>query len=401
MKSVAGKYLRSFAGVFAVILIFNWGCKKAYNPKIVSSTNNYLVVEAVINTGTDSSIIKLSRTVPVSSATSSIPETGATVTIISDANITYPVVEKGNGVYMGAPINAASPAKYMLKITTRNGSSYQSDLVQAINSPPIDSIYYRIEGIGVNLYNDTHGPANNSRYYRWDFNETYMITAFYQSYGMVVHDPKDTILDRPYSQQIYQCWVTDTSTSIIINSSAKLADNVISHNLLTSIASTSEKLERRYSILVSQYALTPEAYHYYQQLKKNTESLGTVFDPQPSELPGNMHCTGNPQEIVIGYITAGTPTKSRIYIDSRNHPYWVPNTPYGNCAIDSVLYKTSSGFQVNSDIYTGLEDPILPIPDPSNRYGPPIGWTAAAPICVDCTLRGTNKQPSWWDTGYN
>lgn len=46
-------------------LLFD-SCRKPYDPPSVSATNSYLVVEGVINAGTDSTFIKLSRTVKIS-----------------------------------------------------------------------------------------------------------------------------------------------------------------------------------------------------------------------------------------------------------------------------------------------------------------------------------------------
>ena len=57
-----------------------------------------------------------------------------------------------------------------------------------------------------------------------------------------------------------------------------------------------------YSINVKQYALSHEAYLFFEKIKKNTEQLGSIFDPQPSELQGNIHCITNPAETVVGYV---------------------------------------------------------------------------------------------------
>jgi hypothetical protein len=402
MKSITGKFFKLFVFFFAAIPIVNCGCKKAYNPKMVASANNYLVVEGVINTGTDSSVIKLSRTVPVSSKTSKMPELGASITIISDANISYPVVEKGNGVYMGAIINSHSTAKYSLKIFTKDGKSYQSDFVPAKNSPPIDSVYYKALPNALNIYADTHDVTGNSRYYRWDFADTYVFNSAFYSSGYHAKVPSDTVLDRPVSDQIYQCWRSDTSSNILINSSAKLTNDVISGNLVISIPSNSEKLGHRYSILVNQYILTSGAYYYYQQLKKNTEQIGSIFDPQPSELPGNIHCISDPSEVVIGYITAGAPSAIRIYINSQDLRGYFAESPYSGCLLDTALYKQPlfGGGTINTvaeKIYSGLDIPVSPIAPPG---GAVIGWSCSSPTCVDCTLRGTNKPPSWWISSF-
>ena len=390
--------------VLIAVTITGWlGCKKAYNPKIVSSAGNYLVVEGVINTGSDSSIIRLSRTVPLSSNLPAQPEKGAVISIVTDGGINYPVIEQGNGIYKGAVINSVALVKYSLKIVTSNGETYQSDFVTAKNSPPIDSVYYKVTGSGINLYADTHDPTNNSRYYRWDFTDTYLFHSAFDSYGYFTNKPKDTVVGRFPAQQIYQCWRNDTSSNIIVNSTAKLTNDVVSGNLISSITSSSEKISVRYSIMVTQYVLTTDAFNYYQQLKNNTQSLGTIFDPQPSELPGNIHSISNPSEVVIGYITAGLPSKRRIFIDNHFLPNWQSDSPYTGCLLDTDLYKFTlkNGLVINQvaiNIFPGYHVPVLPIAVPD---GPILGWSSSSPACVDCTLRGSNKKPDYWiDASY-
>jgi len=398
MNKEAGKYGKFLAGALLMALAFGYGCKKAYTPKIISSGGNYLVVEGVINTGPDASIIRLSRTVPLSSNLSAKPETGAIINIISDGGLNYPVIEQGNGTYIGAIINSNAAVKYSIKIVTSNGEVYQSDFVSSKNSPPIDSVYYRVKSDGINIYSDTHDATNSSRYYRWEFTDTYLFHSAYNSYGYYSKYPVDTVLARPQEQQIYACFRSDTSTSIILNSTAKLVNDVVAANLISTIPSTSEKIANRYTIQVKQYVLTPDAFNYYQQLKNNTESLGTIFDPQPSELPGNIHCQTNPAEVVIGYITAGTPSKTRIFIDNHNLPNWRADNYYGGCTLDSDYYVAhlsggGTANQVAAYIFTGYHIPVLPIAVPR---GPILGWSASLPSCVDCTLRGTNIRPGYW-----
>jgi hypothetical protein len=177
-----------------------------------------------------------------------------------------------------------------------------------------------------------------------------------------------------------------------------LTKDVILQNPVAFIPSTAEGLENRYSVLVKQYALTADAYNYYTQLKKNTEQLGGVFDPQPSQLTGNFHCITNPGEPVLGYITAGAVAQTRIYIDNRNLPAWLAVTPYTQCIMDTDLYARASGNsffnEVKERIYAGYDIPIFTIQPPMAAH--PDGYTGGTPACVDCTLRGTNKKPDFW-----
>jgi hypothetical protein len=384
------------------LIIMAFGCKKPYLPKIIAVSSNYLVVEGVINTGSDSTSIRLSRTVPLSSTTQTKPELGAAVAILTDAGGSYPLLARGNGYYTGAGLNSGTPAKYGLKIITSDGKMYLSDLVPSQYSPPIDSVYYHIQNDGVQIYADTHDPASRSTYYRWDYQETYKFHPAFQS--LLYFLPPRYIEARDTTNQVYSCWLTDTGSNIVLNSSAKLTKDIITNNLLTEIPSTSEKIEDRYSILVKQYGLTPDAFNYYQLLKKNTEQVGSIFDVQPSELPGNIHCVNNPKEPVIGYITAGNVSQTRIFIDNRSLPAWSAITPYKGCMMDTLLFRRPIGASFVDDvkiyIWSGLQIPISEITSGgSATVAGSItidGYTGSLPSCVDCTLRGTSIQPGFW-----
>jgi len=387
-----------------------WGCKQVYNPKPVAAAGNYLVVEGAINTGTDSTVIRLSRTVPLSYKAGTTPEPGAVVAIISDGGASYPCVEAGKGYYKAPGLNVSS-GNFGLKINTSDGKIYQSDFVPTKNSPPIDSVYYKaksntvdiygkVQGAGLEIYADAHDPANNTRYYRWDYVATYEFHSAFNSMLILQTVPVDSVVQRPLTDQIYTCWRNDTSSTILVSTSAKLAKDVITANPIAFIASTAEEIKSRYSILVKQYAITAGAYNYYTQLKKNTEELGGVFDPQPSQLTGNIHCVSNPAEPVLGYITAGASTQTRIFIDNRELPAWQSITPYDNCILDTDLYdrKLPGGATINEvkdEIYAGYNTPIVEYrPDP--RAKKPLGYTGSSPFCVDCTFRGTTKRPDFW-----
>ncbi|MGZ4000814.1 MAG: DUF4249 domain-containing protein, partial [Mucilaginibacter sp.] len=236
-----------------LILVTALSCKQAYNPRPISQATNYLVVEGAINTGTDSTIIRLSRTVPISSSARTTPELGAVVTIVSDGGASYPCIEAGNGYYKAAGLNVTT-GRFGLKISTSGGKVYQSDLVPVKNSPPIDSVYYKIQNssvdvygekqsAGLEIYADTHDPANNTRYYRWDYVGTFEFHSAFNSMLYLQTIPVDSVMQRPLSNQIYACWRNDTSSTILIGSSAKLTKDVITQNPIAFISSTAEELE--------------------------------------------------------------------------------------------------------------------------------------------------------------
>jgi hypothetical protein len=366
---------------YLLIIVLFVSCRKAYNPPAIVNNANYLVVEGTINTGSDSTIITLSRTVNIASKSTVNPELNAHVTVEGDQNNSYPLVQTAVGKYASPGLNLDNTHKYRLRINAANGKTYLSDFLEAKTSPPIDSVGFNIASNGVNIYLNTHDPSNNTRYYLWEYTETWMFNTNLDSY--FIYSNNEVRL-RSANEQIYYCFAGDTTTTLVLNTSIRLKQDVIYQTPITFVASTSEKLEDRYSIIVKQHALTEEAYNYYQLLKKNTQQLGSIFDAVPSELPGNIHEINN-AEPVIGYITCGTVSQKRIFIDSRKLPAWTAVTFYTafGCKNDII--------EVSPNDYAYDYGGTNPIYIPTGR---PVDGAPA--ICVDCTLRGTKTPPPFW-----
>jgi len=168
------------------------------------------------------------------------------------------------------------------------------------------------------------------------------------------------------------------------------------------IPSTSEKIEDRYSVLFHQYALTADAYNFWVSLRTNTEQLGSIFDAQPSQITGNIHCVTHPLELVIGYLSACKVSSKRIFINYSQLPLWVPNYPY-NCNLDSEYYSNPhgdpSGHNDVAAYLIPLSSSLIPTtafqPYPDPRV-PPKGYMASTLECVDCTIRGSKTPPTFW-----
>jgi len=369
-----------------ILIITILGCKKPYNPPVIAEPGSYLVVEGTINTGSDSTIFKLSRTVSISTGNAINPETGAIVTVESNANKSYPLTEITKGYYATVGLNLDNTLQYRLRIQTLGKDQYLSDFVPVEVSPPIDSIGYTIASNGVNLYVNTHDPTNNIKYYRWDYVETWQFNSEYDSQWI---SNGKAIVPRTSSQYVYSCFGNDVSSNIVLGSSAKLTQDIIYQNPLTQVASTSEKLETKYSILVRQYALTGDAYNFWLNVKTNTEDLGSIFDAQPSSAPTNLHDVTNPSTPVIGYISACFVQSKRIFISKAQLPLsWIVVYPY-NCDVDS----NSFGPQVDINLIP-LPNSDIPISYFSTKTK--SGYTSSSIECVDCTIRGTLTQPNFW-----
>jgi hypothetical protein len=385
--------MKNWGKVLCIVLIAT-GCKKAFTPPEVSSVNNrYLVIEGAVNSGNDSTFIKISRTQKIDSVSSVNPEVNANVSVESDANSNYKLTEIAAGKYATGPLSLDGTHKYRLRIKTTDNKEYVSDFVAVKNAPPIDSVGFIAQGTGVQIYVNTHDPANATHYYRWEYNEDWQFHSTY------ISAYKSNLAQRKVSEQVYNCFGKDASGTVVIASSAKLAQDVIYQAPVTTIPSTSEKIERKYSILVKQYALTSDAYSFWENLQKNTEKIGSIFDALPSENQSNFHCITNPNELVVGYLSVGSTTSKRIFITTDQLlKSYSPIYP-SECKIDTAYYSPLHFGWISSSALTPDNSPYMPIlalfPFP-NVLGVPYGYSYSTKICVDCTIRGTTTQPAFW-----
>jgi Domain of unknown function (DUF4249) len=376
--------------ILLFVVALTVGCKKPYNPKVISLSNSYLVVEGTINTN-DVTTIKLSKTVKLSSSVTTSPVTDAVVTVENDNGGNYILNESTGGIYTLTGTILDDTRKFRLRIKTADNKEYLSDYEQAKGAPPIDSIGYKIAGKSLQLYANTHDPNNNTRYYRFDYAETW---EFHSKYDSNYITNGTAIVLRTPDQKVYYCFGNNISSTIVLGSTAKLTQNVLYQLPITAIDATSEKLEIKYSILLHEYALSADAYKFWGNLKKNTEQLGSIFDAEPSQINGNIHNTKDVNEPVIGYISVGAVQSKRIFISSEQLPQSFTTIYPFDCDLQSEYFfdPISHQDEVARLLIPGV---YIPVDFISGGAGI-IGYTASSRDCVDCTTRGSKQQPAFW-----
>jgi hypothetical protein len=368
------------------------GCREPYEPPATKSVNNFLVVDGFINGGNDSTFITLTRTRSLEDTVPQIPELHAHVSVEGEISGINPLQDLGNGLYSIDHLNISITEKCRLKITTSDGKEYISDYVPFKQTPPIDSVVWKQDNNpGVTIYINTHDPQNNTIYYRWTYNETWKYRSFSDAELDWVNGT--LIIRDPIAGHVYYCYSSNNSTNITIGTSQKLGQDIISESPIISIENGSEKISEYYSILISQYALTEDAFNYWTNLKKNTEQLGTLFDAQPSQINGNIRCVTTPSEPVLGYVSASTKESKRIFIDNFNLVDW-HYAPYFNNYNCSKAYKIVPTDDSMNYWFSG------PGPYPYTlikRPIPPIGYIVLPTLCADCRFHGgTVVKPPFW-----
>jgi Domain of unknown function (DUF4249) len=375
----------------SIFILLLAGCRQTYDPKVEAKNIRLLVVEGFLNSGQGPTNIRLSRTADLKD-TMIKPELGAQVSVEGDNGSSFTLTGITSGDYTIAQLNLNNSVKYRLHIKTTDGKEYVSDYSSVKFAPPIDSITWQRENGGLTLYINAHDAQNATKYYQWKYEETWEFhSAFYNSLKYLVDPVSNSIIGLEYKNidhsadtTIYKCWNTINSSSIILGSTEKLTSDVI-YLPVQFIEPHSEKLSVLYSLNLRQYAISQKEYLFLQKMKKNTEQLGSLFDAQPSELSGNIHCLTDPSEIVIGYLEITEEQIKRIFIDNSQVPDW---------NYDPGCYTIEIDNQPDSIAKYGYNV----VPTVPAKVGPfsIISFYASPLKCVDCTLRGVHQKPYFW-----
>ncbi|HXS58827.1 MAG TPA: DUF4249 domain-containing protein [Hanamia sp.] len=378
--------IRNYRGkwIWLLPLVVLSNCKTPYDPQIKTSKDHYLVVEGFINPDGVTNI-KLSRTRNITwgDTAAYINEANAKVIIEDDRNSVYSLFDMGGGNYSGNYYLDAN-AKYRLHIFTDDNREYLSDFVPCKISPPIQQVGWKFNNNGdVQIFVNTEDPTNNTRFYRWDYTETWEFHSEYIS-GFIYDPVTNKVL--PRTVPVFICYRTRNASNVILGSSLKLKDDVIHEAPVTLIPNHDKRISVLYSTIVTQYALDSAGYNYWNALKGNTENVGSIFDPQPNQTKGNLHCITDTTEKVIGYIGAGTTDHQRIFISNSSMPDdWnlVPNCTEYDVPVDSLKFYFGQGMYI----------PYKADPD-GDPF--PKAYFSASASCVDCTLSGSPVKPTFW-----
>ena len=372
----------------ALTLLFISGCRDPFEPEVTDQDLAVLVVEGFIETGGEISEITLSRTNPIRSGESFRPEAGARVILKSESGEEWAFQESQNGLYTFSEF-LDQGMTYQLKITLPNGRQYLSDPMTPIVTPEIEELGYLRDEAGVEIFISTKGNEE-AQYFLWDYEEDWIFRPGVRSQFFFNPLTKDVEF-RKADQKIDLCWKSNLFPKIILQNAARFADNTILQRELVRIPNRSEKLTERYSIRVRQRAVNQGTYDFWEILRKNSDDIGGIFSPLPSLIRGNIKSVDPNGDNVIGMVSMGKSASKRIYINAQDvapWPYFIEEYEFCRLDQDTVLIAN-----YEREFSSGSRLPVIPVVVVTTT----IGFRAATRQCTDCTLRGTNIKPDFWE----
>ncbi len=319
-----------------------------------------LVVDGVMTNANEPYTIKLSYSSPSLQTYEGVELTGAEVYITDEESNRTDLNEVKEGAYETDPnfFNGEVGKTYKLNIITPEGKTYASLPEKMPEVPLIDSVYYELDSrpyetslgtildeYGLQFYLNTGSGGTKTAYYRWSWLETYEFIA---------------PLTTPMQLVVPVCYRSGTQTRYLnIASSQGLNKDRIERQKINFVEKQGIKLQRRYSLLVRQYALSERAYTFWENVQDQQENSGSVFAPPPSPIPGNMYNVNDDTELVLGYFQASSVAEKRVFVNRAEIPPGPGGSPggfneciAGDPEASDYCYDCSLMFGVTTEIPT-------------------------------------------------
>jgi len=348
-----------------------------------------IVIEAILTNELKNHTIKLTRTYKFEDNGPS-SESGADVKIITNNNTTYSFSETNSGVYTSnAVFKAEVGVTYNLEITTRNGRKYKSKDTQLTNITTIDDVYAAIttnkDGVeGIGLFVDSFDATNSSKYYGYEFDETYKIVVPSWFPTDLILTSNGGITEVPKQQEEKTCYNTIESKGRLLTNTTLLDQDRVNGFLLKFIANDDIRVNTRYSILVKQYIQSRESYNYIRVLEEFSESQSLFSQVQPGFLASNIFSVDDENEKVLGFFEVSSISQKRYFFNRED--LLDTEYPWPCTVTEPTRARLISQLRNNRVKLIGVLDPQEPNP-----------YQVVNRLCGDCTASGSNIRPDFWE----
>jgi hypothetical protein len=194
---------------------------------------------------------------------------------------------------------------YTLTVLMPDGKMYQSQPEKMLPVPLLEELKAEFADIpdrsqpsGYRVMVDTQDPVETANYYRWS------------AYGYVRRE-SEGIPRLGGGLCCKSCWLLVANNDINILSDANINGNRIQGRFALF---TPFYLRGKQYVEVSQYSLTREAYQFWKLLDEQQTRTGSLFDPQPAPIEGNMYNVEDRTELALGYFSASAISRKRLII---------------------------------------------------------------------------------------
>jgi hypothetical protein len=316
-----------------IVLLLPIACIDPYKIEVPEG-EQLLTVEGMITSGPGPHVITLTRSATYGSNFEGLirPVTQATVVVRDDqGKITFLTesLDARGSYFTPANFQAEIGRAYTLLIQTSAGKLYSSFPEKVQSVPKLDKLQVRTLTIeqegggnprsGIQLIAEVNDPADQNNFYFWrNGSATYILET-----RPDLFTPRPTESNPSRDPQPKPCCVICYREEVSNNQSLFIAIDDNFNGLSTQIPvafieDDGLRFVNKFRIDVKQLGISKEAYRFLRLVKQQAEISGSIFDPPPATIRGNMISLDNPDETVLGYFIAAGESVKRIYVDKND-----------------------------------------------------------------------------------
>lgn len=282
----------------------------------------------------------------------SVPVTGASITIFSDAGEEETLTETIEGTYVTSQIVGEIGKSYFIKITTSDGAAYESIPEKIRPAGEIESLTYEYEMS--RDPQDLDNTADNFRvivgsrtspgeesFIRWRVVGTYQIETRPWLRTPVPYPCSGETGTNGIACTCCTCWISRYDEIPTIADEQHINGNEFRHITIGRVPIRSEFFVDKYHVAVSQMSLTQSTYNYFRLIKAQKEGVSSLFQPVSGKLRGNINRL-NGEEEVQGIFWAAGVTTSTLTITKDNLPYTLMPAPQPIIECDVLKNSTAT-----------------------------------------------------------
>lgn len=297
-----------------VISIFSCVDEIALN---VDTEQRTLVVDGFVTDSLGNFTLKLSQSSVIGIGNDNIldPVPGATIQLMDTDGGVYPYAEFSDdpGVYELANFKAERGKQYLIDIVLSDGTHYQSIPERLGPTTTIDNISYDVNEetfrnnggelvtqniISAKIATDISG-AEAPPFLRWRVSGEYQVQEQY-----------------PMALNPRRCYV---SVDLDVNDIRIFDFSQVNGNALFEqvIAETEYdfRFGEQFCFHVSQFSISEDEFNYWNSINEVIDIDGSLFDPPPGTVVGNIRNVDDPNDVAVGYFSVASVFFKRYFVN--------------------------------------------------------------------------------------
>ena len=248
---------------------------------------------------------------------------GALVSLSDDQGRLARFVSTGQGMYQTTDTTFRGQVgrAYSLTVVLSNGQRYVTKAERMPAVPAIDSISKVVaqtensaKPYVCNYTVNTHDPGSEKNYYRWT------------AYGTTSRLSKGVSCCTGCTSICFnRCWVTVSNDAVNISTDEAINGNPIQNRfvLQVPIYTLGPQL-----IEVQQYGMTQANYQFWKLYQQQSSRTGSIFDPLPAPVAGNVMNADNSLDLARGYFAVTSVTRQRVRVYNYNARFYMAMASY-------------------------------------------------------------------------